>query len=208
MLNCKIRIITPPSIEPVSLEEVKLHTRISHDVEDDLLNNWIVSARKLAEDFQRRAFIAQTLEISFDEFPPMPIYLPHPPTIWVQSIKYYNYLNAVTTLYEDFYNPLTTTEEPGTEPDTNDNFLIDEDNEPGRICFAYGCSWPSVVLRDMNAVKIRYVAGYGDSAEDVPETVRNAIMLYCTHMNDNRSSETDAIPKQFFDLLRPDRVFI
>ena len=203
-----LRIITPPAIEPVSADEAKLHARISYDVEDALIEQWISSARTAAENFQRRAYIAQTLELSFDEFPSMPIILPRPPAVWVKSIKYYDYLNAVTTLYETFDDPLTTTVEGGTEPSTNDDFLIDLDSEPGRICHAYGCSWPTATLRDMNAVKIRYVAGYGDAATDVPESVKDAIMLYCTHMSENRASEEDAIPKQFFDLLRPDRVFI
>jgi len=204
-----LRIITPPAIEPVTADEVKLHARISYDVEDALIEQWIASARKAAENFQRRAYIAQTLELSFDQFPAVPIYLPRPPLVWVKSIKYYDYLNAVTTLYEKFDDPLTTTTiEDGDEPSTNNNFLIDADNEPGRICFAYGASWPTATLRDMNAVKIRYVAGYGDAATDVPESVKDAIMLYCTHMSENRASEEDAIPKQFFDLLRPDRVFI
>jgi hypothetical protein len=207
-MNGLLKIITPPAIEPLTADEVKIHARISYDVEDALIEQWISSARKTAEGFQRRAYIAQTLELSFDKFPAVPILLPRPPAIWVKSIKYYDYLNAVTTLYEKFDDPLTTTAEGGDEPATNDDFLIDTDNEPGRICFAYGDSWPSVVLRDMNAVKIRYIAGYGDAVTDVPESVKDAIMLYCAHMNENRASEEDAIPKQFFDILRPDRVFI
>lgn len=208
MLDCRLKVITAPAIEPVSLDEAKMQAHISHDVEDDLIEHWIKAARQAAEDYQRRSYIAQVLEASFDGFPATPILLPHPPAIWVQSIKYYDTANAETTLYESFDDPLTTTEEPGTEPDTNEDFLIDLDGEPGRICLAYGCSWPSVVLREMNAVKIRYTAGYGDEAADVPGPVRDAIMLYVSHMNENRASEEDAIPKQFFDLLRPDRVFI
>lgn len=207
-MNGHLGIITPPAIEPVTLDEAKLHARIAYDVEDALIEQWIASARKTAEDFQRRAYIAQTLELSFDQFPATPILLPRPPAIWVKSIKYYDYLNAVTTLYEKFDDPLTTTVEAGDEPSTNDDFLIDTDNEPGRICLAYGIMWPSVMLRDMNSVKIRYVAGYGDAATDVPEPVKDAIMLYCAHMSENRASEEDAIPKQFFDILRQDRVFI
>jgi hypothetical protein len=203
-----LRTITAPTVEPVTAAEVKLHTRISYDTEDALVEYWISAARRLAEDFQRRAYIAQTLEISFDSFPSMPILLPRPPALWVQSIKYYDYLNAETTLYETFDSPIPTTTEGGTEPSTNADFLVDVDNEPGRICFAYGCSWPSVTLRDMNAVKIRFMAGYGAEVTDIPENVKNAIMLYCAHMNENRASEEDATPKQFYDLLRHDRVFL
>jgi|WetSurMetagenome_2_1015567.scaffolds.fasta_scaffold25135_5 hypothetical protein len=203
-----LKIITEPLVEPVTAAEVKLHAHISHSVEDSLIESWISSARKSAEDFQRRAYIYQELELSFDHFPCMPILLPRPPAIWVKSIRYYDYLNTETALYETFDDPTTTTEEPGILPSTNNQFLIDTDNEPGRICHAYGYLWPSVTLRDMNAVKIRYVAGQGSSADDVSPIVKDAIMLFCTHKNENRSSEDDTIPKQFFDLLRPDRVII
>jgi uncharacterized phiE125 gp8 family phage protein len=202
-----LKLITAPIVEPVTAAEVKLHAHISHSVENMLIESWIASARKTAEDFQRRAYVYQEWELSFDKFPTMPILLPRPPLIWVKSIKYYDYLNAATTIYETFDDPVTTTEEPGTLPSTNSLFYIDTDSEPGRVGLAYGCQWPSVTLRDMNAVKIRYIAGCGDSADDVPDLVKDAIMLFCTHKNENRASEDDAIPKQFFDLLRPERVF-
>ena len=203
-----LKLITPPSIEPVTAAEVKLHSHISGSVEDSLIEMWISSARQAAENYQNRAYISQTWELSFDRYPNTPILLPRSPIQLVHSIKTYDYLNAETILYEELYNPITTTEEDGTEPSTNSNFLIDVDNEPGRICLAYGVWWPSTNLREMNSVKIQYHAGYGNKAEDVPGLVKDAIILFCTHKNENRSSEDDTIPKQFFDLLRPDRMII
>jgi hypothetical protein len=208
-MNCSsLKLIIPSAIEPVTLEEVKLHAHIDHSVQDTILASWIKSARELAEGFQRRAYIGQVWEMSFDDFPPLPLELPRAPLMGVMSIKYYDYLNAETTLYEIADNPITTTEEPGTDSTGNSNFLIDTASEPGRIDHAYLCVWPSPVLRPMDAVKIRYAAGYGLKATDVPENVREAIMVYCTFKNENRASEVDNTPKQFFDLLRHDRLYI
>jgi hypothetical protein len=207
-MDCSLKLITPPAIEPVTVDDVKLHTHIDTDIQDDILENWITSARMLAEDYQRRAFIGQMWEISFDSFPCMPIFVPRAPLIGVVSIKIYDYANAETVLYSKADNPITTTEEPGSDLSTNSDFQIDLDSEPGRIGFAYNKIWPSTILRSMNAVKIRYAAGYGLEALDVPATVKDAIMLYCAYRNENRAAEVEEAPKQFFNLLAHDRIYL
>jgi hypothetical protein len=60
----------------------------------------------------------------------------------------------------------------------------------------------------MNGLVLRYVAGYGIDTGDVPAKAIDAIMLYCAYRNENRASENDAAPKQFFDILRADRVHL
>lgn len=182
-----LRVITRPNLEPVTVDDVKLHTRIDSDIEDSLLQTWITSAREQAEDFQRRAYISQVLELSFDEFPKLPLSLPRCPVISIESISYIDYQNNVVTM------ALT-------------DFILDTDSEPARIDHAYSKSWPCVTLRSINSVKIRYTAGYGATAESVPEKVKDAIMLYCAWKNENRTAE-DKFPEQFFNILRPDRMY-
>jgi hypothetical protein len=199
-----LKLITAPAIEPVTLADVFLHTRMSHSTEDDLLNTWIKSARKRAEEYQRRAYIGQVWEMAFDGFPCLPLSLPRWPLLQLISIKYYDTANAETVLYYDGYNPVTTTEEGGAEPETNADFYVDTDEEPGRIAHAYAKTWPSVILRSINSVKIRFAAGYGLTASDVPENVKEAIMLYCSWRNENRAAETE-FPDEFYSLLRFER---
>ena len=86
------------------------------------------------------------------------------------------------------------------------NYFVDTDHEPGRINLEHGISWPAVTLRDINGLKIRFVAGYGDAATDVPQAAKEAITLYCAYRNENRIGETE-VPKAFYDILRPDRVY-
>jgi hypothetical protein len=116
-------------------------------------------------------------------------------------------LNTETTLYEVSDNPITTTEESGMDFSGNSAFLIDTDSIPGRLDHAYLQQWPCPVLRSMNAVKIRFAAGYGLKSTDVSQNVRDAIMLYCAFKDANRASEIDDC-KGFFDLLRHDRVYV
>jgi hypothetical protein len=207
-MNFSLKVITPPAIEPVSVDEVKLHTRINYDVEDSILSKWISTAREMAEDYQRRAFISQMLELSFDNYPVMPIRLPRPPLIELKSIKIYDYEGTETVLYNEADNPVTTTTEGEAEPSTNADFIIDTASEPGRIGLAFGKVWPATTLRALDSVKIRYAAGYGLTAAAVPACVADAIMLYCAYRNENRAAEEKECPEQFYNLLAHNRMHL
>jgi len=200
-------LVTAPTVEPVTAAEVKLHTRIDLSTEDALIESWIKSARKLAEDYQRRAFITQTLEIVLDKFPGDVIKIPHPPLQQVLQISYFDYLNAETILYYTHLQDETTSTTPEPDPSIGTgNFIIDTRSEPGRVSLGYGVTWPTDTLRPIDAVRIKYLAGYGDTAASVPETVKDAIMLYCAYRYENRTAESGSAPKQFYDLLAPDRI--
>jgi len=179
-----LKLITPPASEPVSLDEAKAYLRIDGDVENALVSGLITAAREYCEAFQNRAYITQTWELSFDCFPSMPIKLPRPPLIGVESVKYIDKDGVETT-----WDP--------------SNFIVDADSEPGRIAFANGKCWPSVELRPVNAVKIRYTAGYGDVSM-VPQSVKQAMLIYIAHRYEN--PDTDDVPEVVRTLLWPDRV--
>lgn len=56
------------------------------------------------------------------------------------------------------------------------DYQVDANRVFPRIAPAYGESWPST--RDqMNAVTITAVYGYGDDWNDVPESIRHAILI-------------------------------
>ena len=204
----KIKVITPPQIEPVTVEDVKLCAHIDHDIEDKIIALWIKTGRELAENYQKRSYITQILEQSFDGFPCVPFNLARPPLIGVMTITYTDSDGLTTTLYDsgiDYISSTTTTGSPFTPPSTNSDFIIDTDGEPGRIDLAYLKTWPNVTLQPINSVKVRYAAGYGEYAEDVPEYIKDAIMLYCIYRNENRAGEVQETPSHFYNLLRQER---
>lgn len=164
---------------------MKSHLRIDGTDEDVLLDSLIKAAREYVEDFQGRALITQTWEMTLDSFPQMPLKVPKPPLQTVDSIKYVDQ-NGVETIFDAA------------------NYVVDTDSEPGRIAFAYGKSWPSVTLKPINGVKIQFKAGYGDDAASVPEKVKIAMLLYIAHRYMNR--ETDEVPSAVDMLLWPDRM--
>jgi uncharacterized phiE125 gp8 family phage protein len=183
------RVETAASVEPVTPAEVKLYARVAHSVEDSLITKWIKAARKLAEDYQHRSYTEQIYRMTYDNFPATPILFPRPPLISVESVKYYD--------------------EDDTEAAFSaSNYFVDTNSEVGRLVLNAGISWPTVSLRPINGVIIDFKTGYGSDADAVPDSVKNAIYIYCTHMYENRESESGTIPREFYDLLRPDRIAI
>ena len=142
-----LKIITPPAIEPVTLTELKAHLRITHDDEDSILTTYLQAARMYTETtLCWRAFIEQELELVKDYFPRYQegseiIKLPRPPLQSVTSITYRTRDGTVETV------------------DAAD-YIVDTDSEPARIVPAVDETWPSDSLYPVNAVRVRYTAGY------------------------------------------------
>ena len=171
-----LKLITPPTTEPVSLSEAKEHSRITGTDEDELITTFIETAREYCEEYQNKAYITQTWDLSLDEFPDSPYSLPKPPLQSISSIKYYD--------------------QDGTEYEFNaSDYLVDTASVKGRVSLAYGKSWPSVTLQPMNGVIIQFIAGYGDAGSDVPKRIRNAIKMLVEQIYENR--EATDIKKHF-----------
>jgi len=164
-----LTLVTAAVTEPLSTGEFKDFARITDNTEDHLIDSWGLAAREKVEDDTRRALITQTWDWILDEFPDSSgavLTVPLPPLQSVTSITYV---------------------------DTNGNsqiwaaadYQVDTDSTQGRIMPAYGQSWPST--RDqMQAVTVRFVAGYGDNAVDVPERLLNAMKVLVATWYENR----------------------
>jgi len=187
-----IRIVTPPVIEPVTLDYVKKHSRIKYDIEDAILALWIRSAREQAENIMGQSLITQTWEVSYDigveDYPYMPIPLPRSPVQIVSSIKTYDTLGTESSL-------LLT------------DFDIDTHSIPARIDLGYCKSWPTTTLRSTRSIVINYICGYGNTTESIPADIRDAILLYCTHRNENRADES-GMCAGFMNLLFRKRLYV
>ena len=53
-----------------------------------------------------------------------------------------------------------------------------------------GASWPSQEDRP-DAIKATYVAGYGDAASDVPESIRHALLMLVSHWFERREPSNE-----------------
>jgi uncharacterized phiE125 gp8 family phage protein len=168
-----IRLITAPTVEPVTLAEAKAHCRVDHDDDDARISAYIAAARNDCEEWTARAFITQTWELVIDEFPTNEIMIPKPPLQSVTSIKYDDGAGVEQTLGITDYE-------------------VDAASQPGWIVPVI-TGWPTSLWTGINAVRIRYVAGYDpdtnspiDYAANVPPSIKQAMLLQIGEYYDNR----------------------
>lgn len=169
---------TPPTAKVLTTAEAKIHLHEDlDDCENDLYIDALVqSATDQVEIFCSRALITQTITLLLDCFPWNSkmdvIYLPMVEIQNVESLKYIDEDGVQILLDPSLYQ-------------------VDLLSEPGRIVPAPDESWPATQIRRINAVEVIYKAGYGDTADDVPEAIKSAMKLLIAGAYEMRESETD-----------------
>jgi uncharacterized phiE125 gp8 family phage protein len=174
------KLITPPAVEPVELQDVKDFARVDNLEDDDMLSSLLMTAREAAELITRRAFLTQTWRLTAYEFPRglgngiwrfggrnskrCEIALPYPPLQSVTSIEYLDSGGVLQTM------------DPA-------DYIVHTDSEPGRITLPELAIWP-VTAWVADAVTITFVAGYGDSANDLPASVKTYIKMKTARLYD------------------------
>lgn len=159
-----VNIITAPTAEPVTLEELKAFARIDTDDDDVLVASLGVAAREFVEIATGRALMTQTLELVRPAFPEAGLSIPRSPLQSITAVTYLDRSGDEETLVADT------------------DFFVDIDSAPAMI--APSRYWPAAADRS-NAVRIRFVAGYAD-ADAVPQTLKTVICALACHWYDNR----------------------
>lgn len=168
--NLRYKVTTPPTVEPVSLTDMKLNMRVTCDADDNLITAYIAASRQWCEDYENRAYITQTITLKRDSFYGG-IVLPKPNLQSVTTIKYIDQAGVNQTLDSSIYD-------------------VDIYSEPGIVTLAFGEQWPTI-RGDHNGVEIIYVAGYGDASTDMPESTIQAIKLMCGHLYEHREGVSE-----------------
>jgi len=169
-----LSLVTAPAVEPVSVDEAKVHLRVDTPDEDALIDDLIRAARQYVETFTRRALITQTWDDKRDGFPcgDGTIELPIAGVSSVTSISYVD-TNGDSQVWSA---ALYQTDLP-TGP-----------KAPfARICPAYSQYYPQT-RSQMNAVTVRFVAGYGAASSTVPASIKSAMKLLVGHWFQNREA--------------------
>lgn len=181
---------TPAGAEPLTLDETRLHLRISHDAEDGLIAGLIATARMLCEQTTGMALVNRGYSLWLDAWPgtenrtwwdgmregvrshsPQAILLPRPPLCHVDGIYIYNAAG-----HADVFAP--------------ENYYTDTLRRPGRVLLQDGRSAPQAE-RIANGIEIRYTAGFGTAPQSVPAMLRQGMKQLVAHMYENRGDTAE-----------------
>ncbi len=197
-----LRMTVPPTSWPVELDEVKeVQPAIEHEHDDGQLTRLIKAATRHVEHVTWRQLLTATYVMKLRGFPwgvglfagpgdryfgfgdtgafrsighEGKIHLPRPPLISVVSMTYIDWEGNVDT----------------ADPST---YTVDADHEPGTIEPVWGTFWPPT--RDVpGAVTVTYTAGYGPSADDVPDELKDCIIRVVRACYDTGQSFAQAAP--------------
>lgn len=197
-MQYSLTLKTAPTSEPLTLDEVKQFLRIDCNDEDVYINALIIAARKFCENFQNRAYITQEWELGLDYWPyescgDSVLYIPKGNLQSITSIVYKDYAGTNTTI-------------------SASNYVVSTRGILGRVAPAYGMSWPTFTPHPLDAIVITYVCGHL-VADNIPETVKQAIYLLVSHWYEIRVPLADkmTLPDELnfsvSALLWQDRIF-
>ena len=161
------QVITPASTYPVSLTEAKSHLKVDTTADDTYITSIIKAATQLSEEYTNRFFIDTEIEQYASSFVELKTLFKSKVSA-ITNVKYYDNNNTLQVLSATVYN-------------TQLNY------EPSQIQLAENQSFPSITKRN-DAVRAKYTVGYGSSASDVPEIIKQAILLTIGNFYQNRNS--------------------
>ena len=101
----RLKLITAPAAEPISLEGAKNHLKVDGAEDNALISALITTARQFAERDTKRAFITQTWKIYLDSVP-TEIEIPKPPLQSVESIKTISMVESIVDLDSNAGQPV------------------------------------------------------------------------------------------------------
>jgi len=189
----RTRVITQPVNEPITLDELKAHLRITTNDENTYLTGLIQAARVHIEEYLRRKLITQTIRMTLDQWPffDFPVWegqveAPFTALVPEAALKlWFPPLQSVSQVQITFRDGTTTIY-------ASSNYLVDNStpDDYGRITLKVDATIVTN-LQEINAVEIDYVAGYGVNGSDVPFAIRQALLNYAAWMYQNRGDCSD-----------------
>ncbi len=160
-------LISGPATEPVTLAEARAHLRVDTADEDTLISSLITAARIHIELACSKVLITQSWKLYFDRWPSKSVIeIPLAPLQGVSAISIYD-------------------ADDNSESIASSRWYADTVSVPGRLVRRFGSVWPDPA-RAANGIEITLSAGYGDTASDVPQTLRQAILLLVAHWFETR----------------------
>lgn len=183
------QLIEPPALEPVAVSALKSRLRLSGEEHDARLQALIVAARQRVEQESGLVLISQT---------------------WLERRDRWDgdgRLTAFATQFRMLKPPLRAIEkitvfdadDRGEDWDP-DAYFVDAASHPGRLLTRPGMGFP-VPGRALAGIRIRFVAGYGETPESVPAPLGLAVELLAASLF--AQEEQTVLPLRIASLIAP-----
>jgi uncharacterized phiE125 gp8 family phage protein len=163
---------SPPAVEPLTLDDAKLHLRVTSTVDDALITSLIGTARQICENFTGLALIERDYSLYLDAWPEGEVLLPRPPLVSVALINIFDVDgNAVSF--------------------DAANYTVSTAGVPGRILLSNGVFLPQPG-RTADGIEIQFRAGYGSTGADIPPPLVQGMKQLLADLYENRG-DADAL---------------
>lgn len=163
-------ITTPPTVEPVSVAELKAELRVTIDAEEALIAALITAARQRIEAELGLALVSTGFRQSFDRAPDGPIPLARAPLISVEAVAVKGAAGWAAL-----------------DPSAYIARIGARDAQIAPVSLV----WPTPVP-PIEGVRVDYTAGFGATADAVPAPLQRAILALAAHAFDHRGEEAPA----------------
>ena len=187
-----LTLLTPPSAEPTSLDDLKAHLRVDGEAEDALIIGLAVAARQTIEARCGLAFLNQGWRLTLDRVPDGMFELPLSPVASIHAVRLFG----------------ADGEEQTLSPSDYDAAL----GRPGRIRLrrrgapTYGLSTDGRSTGGFGSFVIDFTAGWPSPAE-APADLRLAVKILTAHYYENREQASTerfyAMPEGVAALIAP-----
>lgn len=177
-MNYSLRRIEDATEEPITLDEAKAHVGLplSYTEEDERIQVIIKASRYAIEHYLGRVLGEQTWELGLREWPVPPLEFPRPPLIEMLSCKYACADGETRVAFDKTASPAVPW------PQVN----VDNSGDPGELWLTLNGWWPIEMLATGFPIHIQYTCGL----VEVPENIKQAMLLMISHLNENREAVT------------------
>ena len=158
----RLALVQGPQVDVLDLATVKSQILYEDTDQDALIGVYMKAAEEFVDGPTGigRALITQQWRLRMDNWPAA-IQIPLGPVQSVDSITYVALDGSTQTL------------DPAT-------YIVDLDSDPATVTRQWSVAWPSPRLVK-NSITVTFTAGFGDTADDVPVSIRQAMLLLVSH---------------------------
>tara|TARA_R110001583_G_scaffold103161_2_gene250166 strand:+ start:953 stop:1534 length:582 start_codon:yes stop_codon:yes gene_type:complete len=162
-----LKVDAAPTTPLFTTAEAKDFLKVDTTADDTLIDNLVIAATESCQIYTNQYFIRYTISQYSDTW--AGIYtLYKSPVSAITHIKYYDSDDTEQTL-------------------SSSNYILDDVSKPARIGLAVDGTLPSLSDR-INAVHVKYTVGYGTASTDVPDGIKQAVLLTLGNWYENRQS--------------------